>query len=252
MFYSLGEAAVASVAGAEAAMGWVYDEAKLTEMVLFFAEGLAGERYAGSTKLNKLLWFADTAHVRQCGEPISGAEYQRLPQGPAPRRLVPVRRALAEAGDARVRPEPTGLGRVQDRLEPGRRPDLSVFSDSELRTLREVLDEYGGASGHELSEASHEEPGWLHSADGETIPLASALIDPDPEITDEMRSHARSLAQRFARLPPAGTSGSPRPSGTASVDPSRPSAHRAAVRRPATSRTSPWKPSASRSDPTKS
>ena len=29
-------------------MGWVYDESKLTEMLLFFAEGLAGEPLAGS------------------------------------------------------------------------------------------------------------------------------------------------------------------------------------------------------------
>lgn len=177
-------------------MGWAYDESKLREMVLFFAEGLAGEPLAGSTKLNKLVWFADTAHVRTFGEPISGAEYQRLPQGPAPRRLLPVRHGLVERGEAAVRPEATRLGLVQVRLEARRPPDLSVFSDQELGTLREVLAVYGSATGRELSDASHEEAGWLYARDGEPIPLASTLIDPAPEVTDEMRARARALAAR--------------------------------------------------------
>lgn len=60
--------------------------------------------------------------------------------------------------------------------------------------MRAVLEEYGGMTGRELSEMSHEEPGWRYSQDGEDIPLATALIDPEPEVTEQMRETARSLA----------------------------------------------------------
>jgi hypothetical protein len=88
-----------------------YDEAKLAELILCVSERLADEPAAGSTKLNKLLFFAEFSHVRQHRQPITGAEYQRLPNGPAPRRLLPVRDRLVANGDAVLREE-VFLGRI--------------------------------------------------------------------------------------------------------------------------------------------
>ena len=61
-----------------------YDEAKFTEMLLYVADKLGDDRAGGATKLNKILYFAEFAHVRRHGRPISGADYFRLDQGPAP------------------------------------------------------------------------------------------------------------------------------------------------------------------------
>ena len=53
-----------------------YDERKLTELIVYVADRLADDRAGGSTKLNKVLFFADFAHVRQHGTPITGVSTQ--------------------------------------------------------------------------------------------------------------------------------------------------------------------------------
>src|SRR5665811_1099589 len=79
-----------------------YDERKFTELLLYVADRLRADRAGGATKLNKVLFFADFAHVRRTGAPITGAADQKLPQGPAPRRLKPVRDSLVSTGQATV------------------------------------------------------------------------------------------------------------------------------------------------------
>ena len=120
-----------------------YDESKLTEMVLYVAAKLRSERSGGATKLNKVLYFADFAHVRRTGRAISGAEYQKLDHGPAPRRLRPIRDRLVASGEAAIVAEDV-LGYKQQRLVPNRAADTSVFSDEELETIDQVLDDLVG------------------------------------------------------------------------------------------------------------
>jgi hypothetical protein len=172
---------------------------KLTEMIVFLADRIRDCRLAGSTKLNKLLWFAEISHFRRYGRPISGAEYQHLPQGPAPRALRPIRDHLVSTGQAALRTRPTAVGLPEDRLLPRRAPDMTVFSAEELATLEVIVEEYRDATGSELSDLSHADAGWRYTEDGETIPFASALVDPEPEVTDEVREKARRLAARLGR-----------------------------------------------------
>ena len=64
-------------------MNVIYEHNKLKELILYVAGRLAGDRFGGATKLNKVLYFSDFAHVRMHGRPITGAEYQKLENGPA-------------------------------------------------------------------------------------------------------------------------------------------------------------------------
>jgi hypothetical protein len=89
-----------------------YNERKFAELVLYVTRGLRNDRAGGATKLNKALYFSEFAHMRARGRPITGAEYQRLERGPAPRSLVPVREALIARGDAAI-VEEVHLGYVQ-------------------------------------------------------------------------------------------------------------------------------------------
>ncbi len=168
------------------------DDEKLAELLLCLADRLADQPAAGSTKLNKLMFFSEFAHVREHGRPITGAEYQRLAHGPAPRRLVPIRDRLLEAGDAELRDE-VFVGRVQERLVPRRTPDLSRFTETELATINEVVDQLGKRTETELSDLSHREPAWNLVAEGETIPYETAFLRPGPA---GPRVHARDLAAR--------------------------------------------------------
>lgn len=173
-----------------------YDEAKFTELVVHVATQLSDDRAGGATKLNKVLFFAEFTHVRRHGAPISGCEFQKLEHGPAPRQLLPVRKRLLAAGEAELRTEDF-LGRQQHRLVALRPADLSVFTDDELKTVSDVLDQLGGLTAVQVSELSHDEPGWKLTELGETIPYAAALIGAKQISTPTSQRQSRSAAEHY-------------------------------------------------------
>lgn len=87
-----------------------------------------------------------------------------------------MRRKLIEARDAEL-VEEDFLGRPQQRLVPLRTPKLEVFTDDERRTIDDVLAQLDGMSETQVSELSHQEPGWQLTEIGETIPLSTAFLD---------------------------------------------------------------------------
>lgn len=169
-----------------------YDERKFAEALLYVAAGLAEDPAGGAVKINKALFNADFGHMRAYGCPITGAEYQRLPHGPAPRRLVPVRSALIQAGDAQIREE-LYLGRTIKRLVPLRRPDVTLLSGDELAMLDQAIAVEKARSAADGSRASHREPGWLMVEENETIPYETAFLR-EPVVTERVRRRVAQLA----------------------------------------------------------
>ncbi len=173
-----------------------YNETKFAEMVLLVAEKLRGDRAGGATKLNKVLFFAEFAHVRQYRRPISGCAFQKLAHGPAPHKLLPVRNGLIERGEAELVQEDF-LGRSRHHLVPLRDADLGVFASEELQTINKVVDELAGMSANEVSELSHAEPGWQLTEVGEIIPYAAAFLGYPQVSTPASRQLAAKTAHRY-------------------------------------------------------
>lgn len=169
-----------------------YNEHKFAEMLLYVADKLSDDPAGGATKMNKALHFSELVHMRLKGRPITGAEYQKLPQGPAPRRLVPVRQRLVDEGAAIMQPS-TYFGKVQHRLIPLRAADTSVFDADEIAAIDEVVTELKGRSASEVSEMSHREMGWWLAEEGETIEWEMAYLKP-AVVSPDVREHARRLA----------------------------------------------------------
>lgn len=180
-------------------MKTTYDERKFTELLVHVASRLQSDRSGGATKLNKVLFFADFAHVRRTGSPITGATYQKLAHGPAPRRLRPVREQLTARGDAEIRAEDF-LGYQQHRLVPRRAADLSVFSDDELDTIERVLTDLDGLNARQVSDLSHEEAGWRLVDFGEDIPYEAALVGARQVSTPTSRRLEREAAEHFGLI----------------------------------------------------
>jgi hypothetical protein len=178
----------------------VYDEKKLAELLIYIASRLQADRSGGATKLNKVLFFADFAHVRRAGAPITGATYQKLTQGPAPRRLKPVRDALVSAGEARLQKEEF-LGYELHRLVPLRAADMSTFSPSELGTIERVLADLEGLTARQVSDLSHDEAGWRLVEYGEDIPYVAALVGARQVSTPTTRRLEHDAAERHGLLP---------------------------------------------------
>lgn len=130
-------------------------EARLKELILYISAKCAHDPAFGATKLNKILWRSDFMAFAQERVPITGVEYQRLAQGPAPRRLLPVQNELTCDGRAVVSTT-TGLGGYQRKVTiPLSDPDLSLFSAEQIAIVDEVIEEYRNLNASEVSALSH-------------------------------------------------------------------------------------------------
>lgn len=178
-----------------------YDEAKFIELLLYVCERLRGDRAGGATKLNKVLFFVEFTHLRRHHAAISGCEFQKLAHGPAPRQLLPVRRRLVAEGAASLVNEDF-LGRPQHRLVPNRPADSSVFRAEELATVNDVLEQVAGLSASQVSDLSHQEPGWRLTHIGETIPFSTAFLDFPQIATPTSVRLARSVMEQYGLAVP--------------------------------------------------
>lgn len=159
-----------------------YDEDKLAELMLYIANRMSNDTYFGATVLNKTLFFSDFFQYAASGAPITGADYQKLPQGPAPRRLLPVQSELVRSGAAVLRHVQRG-SYTQKRLIPLRDADLSRFSGSEIGMVEHVIGQIAGHDAKAVSNASHTLVGWQVAQPNETIPYHSVFLFSAP-VTD--------------------------------------------------------------------
>jgi uncharacterized phage-associated protein len=179
-------------------VGLAGEDEKLGELLLYVAQRLEGDPHGGATKINKVLFFSEFAFMRTHGRPITGAEYQKLDRGPAPRRLLPVREWLIESGAARLETS-VHRGYHLARLTPLRDFNRSMFTDDEIAQVDEVIDDLHSYSAIQVSEMSHAETGWRMVEFGETIPYEAAYLIPGLKVTDKMRRHAEELSSRLSK-----------------------------------------------------
>jgi hypothetical protein len=171
----------------------VYDEQKFTELVLYVAEQLRDDKAGGATKLGKVLYFAEFAHVRRAGIPIAGTPYQRRAPGPVPKPLDAVQKALVARGDGEIVHE-TFLGYEQQRFVPLRAADRTNLSDAELQTVDSVLADLRTLTAKQITDLSRAEPGWVLVDDGQSIPYETAFLSPEHVAPTMMPRATRDVA----------------------------------------------------------
>lgn len=152
-----------------------YREEKLRELIVYIANKTADDMTFGDTKLNKALYFADFFHYGFFGKPITGADYQKLRWGPAPRRLLPARKQLEKEEAIEVIKK--GRAFQHTFMIANRDPDLRLFNQSELDLVDEVLKMLSEDTAVEASEFSHEESaGWQLVEMRENIPYETVFV----------------------------------------------------------------------------
>lgn len=174
------------------------DDQKLGELIIYIAQQCEGDERFAAVKLNKLLFFSDFTHYLIYGTSITGHEYQKLPQGPAPRRLLPVQRALSNQ-EALVVIEREYYKRKQSKPLALRDPDLALFSSTEIAVVDKIIRQYWHLNGTEISDQSHDFFGWRIADLNETIPYCVALIEKRQPTAHEV-SRAKELEAMFPHL----------------------------------------------------
>jgi Antitoxin SocA-like, Panacea domain len=168
-----------------------YDADKLRELILHISRQSEGDPCFGATKLNKILFYADFLAYRNTGQAITGAEYQKLNHGPAPRQLKPLHDRMEREKAIAVRPNEYG-GYQQKRTLALREPILGKFTAEEIALVDRIIQNLWGKSATEVSDLSHRFIGWHLAKLGETIPYGVALLTRrDP--TEKERAHGLKL-----------------------------------------------------------
>lgn len=171
-----------------------YDEAKFREFVLYVASRSESDPDFGSTKLNKILFFAEFLAYGKLQRPITGAVFQKLNFGPAARRLLPVQEQL-ECDQAAAIQHRDRYGHRQERLVALREPDLSRFTGAEIAIIDDVLRELLEENAVSVSDLSHRFLGWQLARYGEEIPYETVFLS-GRELTQAEKDYALELAGR--------------------------------------------------------
>lgn len=173
------------------------NEKKLAELIVHIANHSEEDDHFGMTKLNKILYYADTTAYERIGRSIPGFDYIRLPYGPCPNGAERVIEELDRADRIKVRKQPR-FNRVQRRVISFDEADLSGFSALEMSIVQEVLDALRDFNAVAVSNAAHGHIGWKVAETFETIPYSVSPIDSEPELNEAQTQLATEVVARIA------------------------------------------------------
>ncbi len=162
-------------------------ENRLKELVHYICYKCQGSDKLGATKLNKILWFADSLVYKQTGKSITGSRYKKLQHGPVPFEITSVLQELENEGKLVVKSHEY-FELSKKKFIPLKQPLEGVFSRDELEfvdLLTEAICE--GHTARSISDLSHD-IAWEAAGMGEEIPLAAVLA------TDEAALNAEDIA----------------------------------------------------------
>lgn len=137
---------------------------KTKNVILYFINRLGG---VFSTKMNKLLFYADFCCYKRYCIGMTGLSYKAIQYGPVPERWNILYGSIDEI-DTEIVSFPSGNS--GERLVSHTAPDLSYFSEKELSILNEVIDKLGQKTANQLSVMSHAEDAWIRFKD-DTLPI---------------------------------------------------------------------------------
>lgn len=164
----------------------------MRELILTIAKAEEHDQSFGRVKLAKLLYYMDNEAYLRLGQPITGATYQKLKDGPAAREFLALREEMLTNGEATETALEWPNGLKSFRLVAMREPKSAVLSEGESAVIARVLRRFKGVGGGAISKQSHEEIGWRVAPAGGTIPYPAYLLA--PKVTERQRAFARKKA----------------------------------------------------------
>ena len=143
---------------------------KYQNAVLYLCQELRG-KVRGKKKLAKLLYFIDFDFYEKYAKSITGDIYKALPMGPVPSALVSVTEEMIKMKILEVKKENEYEGYIPTEIYRSiKKPDLSIFSEEEIRMLKRVVKRYGHLSGKQLQDLTHAEAPYTAAKPNEEVP----------------------------------------------------------------------------------
>ena len=131
----------------------------------------------GATKLNKVMWSAETHHYMASGGGLlTGARFIKEKRGPVAAAMLPIIDELIEEG--KITPKRV---KVIDhyRIEyiTKKQPDIQSIPQSDIREVTDAINEVCQKTAKQASLATHNEP-WNLAELGEDLPLFTSFAIP--------------------------------------------------------------------------
>jgi Protein of unknown function (DUF4065) len=171
---------------------------KFRQLILYVATASEDDPRFGATKLNKLLYFSDFEAFGLFGAPITGATYQKLDRGPAPREILPVLQQMEAEGSIQ-REERRYFHLRQKCVVPTEQPDTSVFEPREVELVDLVLRELRDRDASQVRALSHLDLNWQLAEPGKSISYATAYISDRRPTASEIRRYQEEQDDRGRR-----------------------------------------------------
>ena len=176
-------------------MPWKDSDERLAEMILYISQKCQTDSNFGSTKLNKILFFADFMSFQQRGKPITGTSYMRLGFGPVPSRLLPVRAKLKQESALVMQHVYSGTY-TQKRPVAMRPAKLSMFDGDDINFVNFIIDTVEGHNAKTISDMSHMRI-WRIAKDKEKIPYEAIFVSDDDADQQEIDFAKHELPEFF-------------------------------------------------------
>ena len=128
---------------------------KAREMVVYFAELCQ----PFTTKMNKLLFYADFLNYKRTSYSISGMAYQAIQRGPVPLRYDGLYGNVSDVVERKDEFFPNDVS--GERLVAKNKFNASLFSNEELKSLERVASRFRNTPTKDIVLISHDEPAWI-------------------------------------------------------------------------------------------
>lgn len=140
-----------------------FNRQKFANVIFYFCQ-----TWQWKTKINKFLFYADFKHFRDHSRSITGSRYAHAPYGPCPDKFEHIFTWLTDRGDVQIVEVPWN-NYMGEQIHAQVKPNLTVFTRSELQVLTEVKDRLSKRTAKYLSELSHKERGYSDTESGQLI-----------------------------------------------------------------------------------
>jgi hypothetical protein len=169
----------------------------LKQMVHYVCENVDDPSKLGATKLNKVLWYADTTSFRLSGKTISGENaYLKQKFGPVPKNILNALDELEEQGVIRIKQVPF-FGKKKREFISLTPFDSSIFDQFQKEILdfaiEHVCDHHTAVS---ISNETHDII-WEAAELGEEIPVYAVLASTPGEVTKSHTDWADKILKKL-------------------------------------------------------
>lgn len=137
------------------------DVNKYENAILYFVEH-CNNKWLGTTKLNKLLYYLDFISYRDRGSSATFDTYRHLDKGPVPKNVVEILQKLKNEGKLEIKEVPY-LNGTTTKFNLISKADTEVFDEYEEKLLHEICKVFKDWSTPKIVDQTHLESPWLYS-----------------------------------------------------------------------------------------